>query len=473
MIKHLVLLLLIQAAVYSQWLPDFRLTDDNESSEIPSIAAIETNIHIAYVEFDGNREIYYLRSTNSGQSWQSKLRLTNNSANSEAPSIAVSGVNVYIVWFDNRNGNYDIYYKFSTNNGVSWSSDINLVNNSANSYFPSISASGQIVNLAWYDYRHGDFNPEIYFKRSSNGGITWGSDVRLTTDPNEDKFPSIVVSGNTSEVVWVDSRHGDWEIYLRRSSNSGANWNADIRLTNNSSTQWRPKVSLSGQFIHVIWQDNRSGVGQTYYRRSTDGGNTLSPEINLSSSTASAKNTSIHSSGMIVHAVWDDNRSGNDDIIYRRSTDGGATWGNIIHLTTNGSSSIAPDVVTLGRTVHVSFMDFRHSNWELYYKRDTTGNVIGITNISTEIPMQFSLEQNYPNPFNPSTKINFKVAETEFVSLKVYDLLGREIETLASEILSPGTYEADFSGGSLASGIYYYRLTAGNFSETKTMILLK
>jgi hypothetical protein len=89
------------------------------------------------------------------------------------------------------------------------------------------------------------------------------------------------------------------------------------------------------------------------------------------------------------------------------------------------------------------------------------------------LPQEFALHQNYPNPFNPSTKIGFKVQGSGFVSLKVYDVLGREVRTLVSEELKPGSYEVPFDAAGLASGVYFYRLRAGGFTQTRTMVVLR
>jgi glycosidase len=88
-------------------------------------------------------------------------------------------------------------------------------------------------------------------------------------------------------------------------------------------------------------------------------------------------------------------------------------------------------------------------------------------------PDHFTLEQNYPNPFNPTTNIRFTIQSAVFTSLKVYDILGREIKTLVSERKSPGTYDVNFDGSNLASGMYLYRFQAGSFISTKRMVLMK
>jgi outer membrane protein assembly factor BamB len=94
-------------------------------------------------------------------------------------------------------------------------------------------------------------------------------------------------------------------------------------------------------------------------------------------------------------------------------------------------------------------------------------------NASTIRPVNFELHQNYPNPFNPTTKIKFDVAKKSFVNVTVYDALGRELEKLVNESLSPGSYSVIFHGSRLSSGIYYYKIVADEFSDVKKMLLVK
>ena len=105
---------------------------------------------------------------------------------------------------------------------------------------------------------------------------------------------------------------------------------------------------------------------------------------------------------------------------------------------------------------------------------DTTyGVLLSISEEHKEYPNSFLLTQNYPNPFNPSTKIQYSVNSTQKVTLKVYDLLGREVATLVNEEKPAGTYELTWYAEGLPSGVYFYQLAAGNFIETKKMILIK
>jgi hypothetical protein len=102
----------------------------------------------------------------------------------------------------------------------------------------------------------------------------------------------------------------------------------------------------------------------------------------------------------------------------------------------------------------------------------TASNPTGVTN-ETEVVHSFYLSQNYPNPFNPTTNIKFSIAKDAVVSLKFYDVLGNEIDSYINGFIKAGIYNAEFDGSKYSSGVYYYKLTAGDFTETKRMMLVK
>jgi len=128
----------------------------------------------------------------------------------------------------------------------------------------------------------------------------------------------------------------------------------------------------------------------------------------------------------------------------------------------------------------LGYDDGRTELWNLIEKKFTT--IVSVNENISDIPSNFKLFQNYPNPFNPSTVISWRLVVSSYVTLKVLDILGREIVTLISEYQQPGAHNIKFiinnlpagrQGSVLPSGIYFYRLSAGNYSETKKTILLK
>lgn len=127
------------------------------------------------------------------------------------------------------------------------------------------------------------------------------------------------------------------------------------------------------------------------------------------------------------------------------------------------------------------FIGIEADAWQATYYQSLLGCTIsGITygiltaiSVEKQLPDKFQLFQNYPNPFNPETAINYQLSSRSFVTLKVFDVLGREVATLVNEEKPAGRYEVSFNANKLSSGIYFYTVTAGSFHKTKKMLLLK
>lgn len=111
------------------------------------------------------------------------------------------------------------------------------------------------------------------------------------------------------------------------------------------------------------------------------------------------------------------------------------------------------------------------ANKRLYM--DRLSAITGVSSNGNEIPEKFNLSQNYPNPFNPVTNINFSLPKSGFVSLKVYDVMGREVAALVNKDMNAGSYKVDFDASRLSTGVYFYRLSAGEFTDTKKLMLIK
>jgi hypothetical protein len=126
---------------------------------------------------------------------------------------------------------------------------------------------------------------------------------------------------------------------------------------------------------------------------------------------------------------------------------------------------------TTGTTRYASIAYAGFGPTNVYYNAETI--ITGIQQVSGRVPDSYHLSQNYPNPFNPVTNIKFSIIEKGFVNLVIYDILGREIQTLVNQYLAPGTYKVDFKAEGLAGGIYLYKLVAGDYSSVKKMILVK
>jgi hypothetical protein len=462
------------SSAFSQWQqPDIRLTNAAGFSTNSDFASSGSFLHAVWQDTRvGGNKIFYKRSTNEGVTWEADIQLTN--LNGILPTISATGSSVHIVWHDNRSGDVEIYYKRSTDNGVTWESDVRLTNSSGVSQDPIIKAEGSSVNVIWRDTRSGTY--EMFYKRSIDGGITWSSDTMLTAHTSGlASLNSLAVYGSNLHIAWSDTRHNDdYEIFYKRSTNGGLSWSEDTRLTNELRISESPSITCNSSGVHIAWVDLRDSNinAEVYYKRSTDNGNTWGVDTRLTVY-AYAGNPSILVSGSIVHVIWGVLPSGSE-IHYKRSTNSGNSWETSTQVSSSFSGAYYPNIAVTGSKAHIIWHDVRNgsTNSEIYYDFNPNGNTIGLQNISTEMPDKFELSQNYPNPFNPKTNINFRLAKSGNVKLVVYDASGREVKELVNQVLQAGVYKTDFNASYLSSGVYFYKLITSEFTEVKKMMLV-
>jgi uncharacterized cupin superfamily protein len=372
MIAALALFLFAQAA-QADWTPAKRLTWTSGESFNAGIA-IDSNNAIHVVWFDntpGNWEIYYKRSTDRGATWSAAQRLTWSSGVSSFPAIAIDSSNtIHVVWSDDAPGNKEIYYRRSTDGGTTWSAAKRLSWTSGSSGSPAIAIdSTDTIHLVWPDDTPGNW--EIYYKRSTDGGTTWSPVKRLTSNGGASWSPAIAIdSSDAIYIVWFDDTPGNYEIYTLRSTDGGATWNPAQRLTWTSGDSLDPVMAIdSKNSIHVVWYDSTPGNAEIYYKRSTDGGVTWSPVKRLTSNGGASWSSAIAvDSNDAIHVVWFDNTPGNWEIYYKRSEDGGATWSAAQRLTWTSNGSFYPAIaIDSTDIIHVVWEDETPGNGEIYY----------------------------------------------------------------------------------------------------------
>ncbi len=458
LVSFSVLLFLMLIPLFGQWEADQRLTFDSGISSVSSqsarcIAATGDTLHVVWWDTrDGNSEIYYKRSTDAGTSWGADTRLTNDAAISALPTIAVSGLTLHVAWYDTRDGanNFEVYYKRSSDGGVTWGGDTRLTDDPMLSWYPSLALTGPNVHLVWRENRDGNY--EVYYKRSTDAGISWQSDVRLTNAAGSSESPAIAAapSGDV-HVAWFDNRDGGaYEIYYKRSTDHGSIWGSDQRLTNDPGVSFGASVALSGANVHIAFQDSRDGQWEIYYKRSTDGGVTWGSDTRLTNAAATSEAASIAVSGSNLHVVWWDNRDGNYEIYYKRSTTGGTSWETDTRLTNDPSWSQNPFLAISGSRLHVVWKDGRAGNDEIYYKRNPTGNPVGIEEERDDARYKIHDAQLkiHPNPF-----VSFAaVIGHERKTFAVYDAAGERV----------GICRGDRIGAGLAPGVYFIRAVSGD-----------
>jgi hypothetical protein len=340
------------------------------SSAYSSTAAVGDTVHLVYYReaVPGNTEIYYRRSTDGGDTWGSELALTSAAGASISPSVAASGTRVYVVWSEARDGNAEIYFKMSSDSGATWTADRRVTNASGDSLGPAIAVGPSRIHVAWLDRRDG--NREVYYASGSPDGTTWTPDARLTNTAEESTGPSIVADGATLHVVWKESNY----IAHLRSNDEGATWSSQTQLSHPGTEYLRfsdyPRVSASGGQVVVVWIDNRSsdtyfGSYDLYAITSSSAGASWGTEHPISGgATSTTVLPAVEVRGAKVRVVWPARLSpGNWNLLYLKSEDGGNTWATPATLEVGGPAT--PDRPSLARTALGSRLHMAWTSAEL------------------------------------------------------------------------------------------------------------
>ena len=333
----------------------------------------------------------------------------------------------------------------SADGGINWGGGIFLSSNAAHPGI-SMSATGDTAIVNYYGGPFTDTLSSIIrnvrYRESVPGTLvvegTFTSPIPAGTP--KDQFEAVRY-GSNAWLFYTSGISGSKDINCILSNDGGMTYGAPITI---GSMPGRDEFWFDAKYYSL----NDGGVGIIYYSDSLQTGPPTNVSDKMYYSSASNSTSSVFSEPIQTseHPPVYSDIGFIPTLIeyYDTGGDAGAIW-----VGANGTGN------------------------KLYY--DRLNNLTGVTQTGIEIPSSYSISQNFPNPFNPNTIINYKIQNSndDLVSLKVFDVLGNEVSTLVNEKQNAGSYSVTFDGSNFSSGVYFYKLEAGNFSQTKSMILLK
>jgi hypothetical protein len=454
----------------AQWLQEVQLTSSPghsfTSGNYSKCVAAEGNfVHVVcYSNRDGNMEIYYIRSSDGGITWSADTRLTNDNADSFEPSVAVSGSVVHVVWYDNRDNSlfYEIYYKRSTDGGLTWGPDTRLTYDSDYSRWASVSVSGQVVHVVWVNGDATSLFTNLFYKRSTDQGVSWESAIQLTnTNQSLMSNPSISVSGQNVNVAVSDMDSGSggyWNAFYIHSPDGGTNWGAYTRLTNATGHSFSPCISASGSGVHVVFFSNRDGTRVIYYKRSANGGISWEADTRLTPNNTDCTDPSVSASGSLVHVVWNSQGGG---LEYQKSIDGGNSWGNIVQI--SPVCRLFPSVAVSDLTVHVIWTG-TNGDYEIIYNHNPNGNITGVNS-----PLMYEGSFTvFPNPTSDKLTIAFPKNNNKNTFLKIINSLGQQVH---NQLISNNTGTTTIDISQFAEGIYIVEIYSKEWLEKHKLVI--
>lgn len=334
---------------------------------------------------------------------------------------------------------------------------------------------------------------DIYFVNSLTGYISFtgiGAKVYKTSNGGNNWTLLWYPSWGITRISFINSNTG---FAIGNDFNNGGH----VYKTINGGLNWQDAYTSTGELytLQVLNQSNVFIGGSSGLWRSTNIGNSWEPLL----SNININDVNFYDSNLGI-AVGSSGR-------IRRTTNAGYTWSSFNNYTTENIYAVknlnSSDTYFAGNSGKFFKLYFLINNSNaantdltisgagplnsLFFLNENTGWVVGnsgriykstnanvnIRSLSTTIPSKYKLFTNYPNPFNPTTKIKFDLPQNSFVKINIFDITGRIISELANTNLQPGSYETEFNGANLSSGVYYYRIEANSFSDTKKMILVK
>ncbi len=465
-------------------------------------------------------------STDAGESWYGSdtCKGANIFFHGGDPSISIDKNGTFILTRKGSTSFPGVYSHYSTDNGITWSSQKTV---SSDELERASIVSDTDPNSAYYGRTYGVWAmltpPPYPIKFTYTNDITanWSNPIQLnnptirgaggevTLGPNGEVYVCWAGVTNTSPFTEI-------QVGFASSTNGGGNWTVTENafpmngivgiLTTKQSIRVNglPRMaadlsttSTRGNIYIVTSQKNLAPAGSDpdiILRKSTDGGQSWSDGIRVNQDNLNNgkiqffTGITVDEFGGVNIIFYDDRNTTNDSsgVFLARSTDGGNTW-NEYEISDHNFRPTAIgglgqgymgdniDITSVGNKLFPVWMDNSSGNYQIWSVPIEILSVGIDDENKVHIPSDFELEQNYPNPFNPNTIIEFNLPVSANVTLKIFDLTGREIATLLDENRDEGNHKINFKADEfgLSSGIYFYKLSANGFNQTKPMMLLK
>jgi len=442
----------------------------SSSGAIWGIAVAPSNQQIVYAASNTSG---MWKSTNGGVNW---VQMNTGLSNLILQCVAVSATNPNIVMCGSTNTGTNPGVYRSTDGGSSWNRVVTGITE-ASINIQTVVIDRVNPDIAYIGIFDGLTNSANGIYKTTNGGVLW---TPITSGIGTIKnFLSIAINPLNPNVVYAGTSFdpltsmGPSKIY--KTVNGGTLWTDASTGLPTAPTEINPVRNLSistsdtSRVLAGLFMNTTNGGA---YLTSNSGGSWTRVHGNLPGIVGTLLRASVIKRGSTnVFLVGIDGGGVNARGVWITSN-AGTTWSEFNNgAMVNTYSVRAIDFETAGGdTTIYAGVSLPVANVGVY---EFTWVPVGINDPISNIPNEFSLSQNYPNPFNPVTVINFGIPKSSFVTLKVYDISGKELLTLVNEQKSAGIYEVSLDAPQLSSGVYFYKISAGDFTDSKKMILVK
>ena len=373
-----------------------------ELNEAPSIAIFNSTVHVVWntwsEEFDC--KLYYIQSLDNGKTWSNRTEIGFANSTGIDSAIGVNDNIIHVAWKDSQSDKPEVYYSKSIDFGKTWSIPLRLTFNNSiltNIYDISIRVQGSDVYILWKDYRSG--SSEVFIKYSSDDGDTWSEDKRLTMDYNPSYYPDFEVKDNNIFVAF-ENRGEFYNIGFLKSLDNGNTWSELDQITHTEELSGKPDLFYLDNMLYLVWQEEIYDYAEIFFTKSNDFGETWSQAQELTSNEIRSVNPKIYVYDDMVVVIWREQVDGKYLILSKISYDSGTTWTENQQLySDNGIHGI--ELAGEASNVYIVWQNYYEGSWsDIMYmgNYNYTSAVISPVNQSTN-PSEVDETPGYESVF--------------------------------------------------------------------------
>jgi len=349
------------------------LTQNDDDSVYPQISSSSDNIYIVWQESVGsygttNYDIFFKKSNDNGDNFGSPINLSDNAGFSEHPQIASVGNLIYVVWVDDSSGEREIMFSKSSDSGKTFSNSIVISRNSMSPYHVELAAEGQNVYVVWNSFGMETSNI-ILLSKSNDAGKTFGELTEIGVGDME-TYPKIAANTDEYYIAWDRRDNKATEILLIKGHKDFKMDNVTQlgKLNNEGIDGGESQVAVDADHVIVSWASNIPvDKKYIYISSSMNKGNSFANNIPLSSANSSNVENILIDDNLYV--VWQDNIDGNQEIFYTKSNTNGTSIYKSINVSNNIGVSECPSITVSTSGIHMIWEDDTTGNHEVLYKR--------------------------------------------------------------------------------------------------------
>jgi hypothetical protein len=479
----------------------------------PHIAAIRNFVYVIWEDkniMDKNKfqnAIFFKKSSDNGINFENTTNLSKNDGNSKNPQIYVDGRNVYVAWENSTPESAEIFFRESTNNGMSFGYTINLSKN-GHSNFPRVAAAGNNAYVVWHN-RHAGFSTgggddEICFRHGINTNgfrnsvssnyskqydryiaslsrlklpclpsnatlfdktLSFGNPTQISEGNFNSTDPAIATAGNNVYVVWMNNTlNNETNILFRASANNGITFGKTVEISDKDLHIDLPQIAAAGNNVYVVWRENNVIL----FRASANNGITFGKTVEISDKIGNADFPRVAAAGNNVYVVWRENNV----ILFRASANNGITFGKTVEISDKIGNADFPRVAAAGNNVYVVWREnttgIRYT--EIFYKRslDTGRSFSNAIDLSND--KEFS---EYPEIFTYNGYVFVVWVDFPVFSPEAFELQGFTIKAPKVILVASNYQGADFGGQLNILGDKDFSEVSVGFQEGRTHVIFR